>query len=260
MFLIRWIRKLLSLPLEWAGLLANMFKQPFALPLFQAAYAVNGDGQTALAAVQVARARQGPEAAQAMSEHYLSKKVQPETAAIAGLLAIDRGDLPAAGVHLDQARSSGADRTGLVDMLALFAGLRNPDDAVSDAVALEMAARSDVLPIVSKTSRMHLLWRHLQNHDFDQARNCADRLLAVEDNPQAYAVLWAIERNAGRGRQAQSLLAKVKLPAPQRLYSQAMGLACIGDFPYAREIAAQIPDQSLAQTAGNLIDRQEARK
>ena len=61
MFLIRWIRTLLSLPVLWLGQLTGMFKLPVAAPLLGLAWAIGRSGEVARMALVSIYTRQNRE-------------------------------------------------------------------------------------------------------------------------------------------------------------------------------------------------------
>ncbi|MDP7290406.1 MAG: hypothetical protein QGH94_20660, partial [Phycisphaerae bacterium] len=87
MFLIRFIRILLSLPFVWVGLLSGMFQLPISIPLLQAAWWISADGQMAVNALSTMVKHERTEEALACAMVWMEKQPSAELAAYAGVLA-----------------------------------------------------------------------------------------------------------------------------------------------------------------------------
>jgi hypothetical protein len=240
MFLIRWIRELSSIPFLWAGRLATMLKRPADAPLFAAAWHISHNGRTGVMALGAVYRRQGVQIATALAESWTRRCPRPETAAFAGLLAIDAKDRDLAKSYLEQGRQLGDDKAGMLDTLEFsVAGLTKGAEPVTQ-LAQRLEARSDLPPRLSKKVLAELLWDDMFGGRWESAVARAHHMLAVADSPEAQAALWALALKSGDALSARDHLAQVKLPTLQRAGFICLGRAAIGDREEAKKVLEEI--------------------
>jgi hypothetical protein len=247
-FLIRWIRMLLSLPFLWAGKLAIVLKLPMDMPLLKAAWYISGNGDTGRGALVAILRHQGPQAAMLQAQLWMQRNPKPEIAAFAGLLTLDAGDLELAKTYLQLGRQAGDEKDGLLDTLEYcIVGRTDGPDTVAQ-LARQFGTRSDLPADLSKRVLIELLWGDMFQSQWDAAADKAGRLLAVAETPVAQAALWALALRRGDHPAAQKHLAMVKLPTVLRSYYQCLGSAAIGNLQQARDFLAEVNqiDPSLA--------------
>jgi hypothetical protein len=251
---VLWIAKLVSLPFYWAGQLAAMFKQPVACPLLSLAFRISGDGAVGRTAVFSARTLQGPEAARALAAEWMRTRPRPEVAALAGLFAHDAGEPAVARAMLDRGRELGDDALGMLDLLEYFVVMGAGDASALNDLALRMEARSDLSSPVSLLIRKHLLWLALERRRFEEARGRANRLLEIEDVPEAEIAMWAAAKAEGHEAEADRHLARANLPPAMKVFLQIIGNRAIGREEDNAALLAQLRDLD-----AGLADRAEKR-
>ena len=99
------LRKLVSLPVQWAGQIAAFVSAPAAAALLRIAWRIGRDGQIGRQAVIQLVKSAGPAVAYAVAARWMDLHPQPEIAPWAGLLALDAGDLSAARDWLARGRA-----------------------------------------------------------------------------------------------------------------------------------------------------------
>lgn len=235
LFLVRWIRKSLGLPLLWAGQVLLWEKSPWSVRLLHAAWIVSGAGDWAQFAVMSVLRLQGPEAARTYAAEALTRRPSPEVAAWAGLLAVDAGDLDGAETALHRGRELGNDRDGLLDLLEFQNAARRGEQERME-VARAFLHRRDLPPLLSKQIQSGACQDLLMAGQLDQAAREAQRLLEIEPNGQAEMVLCAVAKARGdETRARQHLEAATDLSPLRRAYLEVLGNAAIGRFDQARE-------------------------
>lgn len=229
MFLIRWIRELLSMPFLWAGWLALAFKFPLDVPLLKAAWYISRNGRRGHIALQAVHRRQGARAAALQAQSWLQSHPRPELAAFAGLLAVDAGNMDLAKTCLQQGQQLGKERDGMLELLEFHIISRTGSPDTQAQLAQRFGTRNDLSAVLSKLVLIQTLWDDMLIGHWDDAAAKAGRLLAVADTPEAEAALWALALKRGDQRSAESHLSRVKLPTLQRTQYLCLGSAAIGD-------------------------------
>ncbi len=244
MFLVRWIRTLLSLPALWAGQAAAMLHSPSAITLLSAAWRISGSGEIARQAIWQVQRHHGAAAALARAAVWMESNARPEIAAAAGILAMEDRDVAQAAGWLEQGRRLGDDPAGMLETLEFLIALAGEDKNAAVETARRFEQRRDLPPIVSRMILSELLWYDMLVGRFEQAQARAKHLLAVEKNLHAAAVLWALDTLAGRTAQAETHLAEAgDGPPAHRLYCQGLALSAVGLVDRAREILGELRRQ-----------------
>ena len=210
MFLIRWIRLLLSLPPLWLGRLALLLGIPGGVELLKAAYAVGQDPTTAILALIQMRKLQGTEALLAQARAWSDRRIRPEIAGVAGVI-----EMTVPG-HLEQARQWYAmalatgrdDPHGNVDYLGLIVAGQTGRQELGRAAA-EIVAGGKSSSIAMQVALTILAYEALSAGRWEEARQRAEHMLAVSKHPPAILVLWALAARAGDEKRAQALLRKI---------------------------------------------------
>jgi hypothetical protein len=260
MAVLRWIRKLIGYPLLWTGRVLLSLKSPASAGVLKAAWAISGEDDWSRFALLAVRQYQGIDATIAAAEASLARRPAPEPAAIAGLAAFEASDLDAAESYLLRGRQVGNDRHGILDSLELLTatrrGLRE-----GTAAAHRLLQRRDLPPHLSKMVQSIVCLETLRRGELDQADRQARRLLDIERNGEAEMVLCAVAKSRGDAVGAQAhRSAAGDLPAPRRLYLEALGDAAIGHLDQAREalepLRAEAPE--LARDLESVLTDREA--
>ena len=241
MFLVRWIRLLLSLPVLWLGRLGVMFDVRGGVELIKAAYAIGQDPATAILALSYVRKYQGDEGLLAQARAWCDRRVRPEIAGLAGAVEIlGPGRVEQAREWQAMAISTGEDDPyGNVDFLRLMVAT-DKDEALR--VAEEVIAGGKCNPLTTQTALTWLAYEALAGGRWGEARQRAEHLLAVSKYPPAIIVLWALASRSGEEKRAQALLRKIEtVPWPQRLQPWVEANRAIG--------RAEEADRALAEHA-----------
>jgi hypothetical protein len=257
MFIVEWIRALLSLPILWLGQLALRFKQPASIALLDAAWAVGRDaevGHTALAAI---RQFKGRDEALAKARAWLEKHPRPHFAALAGLLSIESNKLDDAKAFLALGRELGDDPMGRLDWLE-YAIAETSGNGI--AAARQFEARKDLPPNLSKAVLQTLMCDDLLSGRFDEAKLRADRFLDVDDFAPAEMVLWALALRDGDEAAAQRHCDRIDMPPGPKSYLLFIGYLAIGRRTQAEEALAKLraQDESLAHSAEGILKSRES--
>lgn len=260
MAVISAIRKLLALPLLLAGRLIALISPPSCVGLYKAAWAVSGDAQIAVLALQALHEHFGPETAAAAALAWMDDSPRPDIAAFAGLMALQQDDRDAAADWLARGQQAGRDARGSLELLAfLLATLAGPQAA--GPLARELAERRDLPPTLSQLVLTRLMWDDLTAGRCEDARRRALHLLAVQDDRDAACILWALETQRGDRRAAGEYLARAGRVSPElMLYFQIHAGAAVGSEDQARRLLAELQQRSpeLAQAARENLDERQA--
>jgi hypothetical protein len=259
MFLIRWTKTIVSLPLVWAGRLAGLLQMPWGTPLLKMAWAVGGDGEVALSALRGIQSRIGPESARAQALEWMVWRPQPEIAAWAGLTALGAGDLPAARMFLSQGQHLGPDRGGLIELLEYLIASESEDPGAMTELTGRLELRKDLSAAVSRLLQVRLLWNAVFQRRWEDAQQRASRLWSIESEPAVAVALWALAQRNGNAAQARHYLEGVQMPEPQMLYFMAVGYMAIGRREEAQKTVSSLQtlDAALAQRTQQHLDRME---
>jgi hypothetical protein len=261
MFVLRWLRKILALPLLWIGQLLLLAKMPPAVGLLKAAWIVSGDGEWGRIALAAVHALQGPQAAMACAADWMARRPSAPLAAMAGLRAIGADNLDGAADYLRRGRELGNDRDGLLELLELLLACRRGIEEEEEEVVHRFLKRRDLSSATSKGIQSAVCWDTLLAGQWDEASRQARRLLEIEPNVDAEMVLWAIAKARGDDASAQAhLAAVVNAPPSVKQFLEAEGNAAIGRYREARDIAAAMRQEypDLAQRLENRIAQREA--
>ncbi|MDP6046265.1 MAG: hypothetical protein QGG25_11700 [Phycisphaerae bacterium] len=199
MFLIRFIRILLSLPFVWVGLLSGMFQLPISIPLLQAAWWISADGQMAVNALSTMVKHERTEEALACAMVWMEKQPSAELAAYAGVLAtITQTPGPdIARDMLERAKQFDKDKLGLVELLEFMIAQRfGPMGAAADC-ARRLESRNDLSPNVSDVIHSVLLWVDMLARRFDDVKQRAQFMLSIGESPPANLAMAALTRRDG---------------------------------------------------------------
>jgi len=243
MFLVRWIRKALSLPFLWLGELAGMVNTPASVPLLKAAWHISGDGAVAMQALAAVGKTMGPAGARLHAAVWMQSRPRPGIAAYGGLIALEEGDTDEAKGLLAWGRMLGDDKAGMLDLLEYMLANRSGDADAEIELARRLELRKDLSPYLSKLVLSELLLDALMAGRHDEADRRADHLLEVEDVPVARMVKWALAMGRGDRPQADGHLAGAAMPPEQKLYYQALGYRAVGLEAEAAEVLAELRER-----------------
>lgn len=257
MFLIRWLRSLISLPILWIGQLLLNFNAAPAAPLLKTAWTVSGDTETGRLALMAVSRLESTSKAYALATEWLAQYPNGVFAGTAGLLALELDRLEEAQQLLQRGHELGSDRFGSLEWLEFLIAERTNTGV---EVARRLEQRRDLPPDLSCAVRISLMFDALMNGRFDEARQRAEALLDIENDPRAEAVLWALALRAGDAAGIREHDARIDLPAAHKCYYQFLGSLAVGAKVEAEKAlnALRNYDAALAERAVAEIRRRES--
>ena len=248
MFLIRFIRMLLSLPFLWSGQLTGMLQTPISIPLLKAAWRISADGKTGFTALAAISKHGGPDEALACGMGWMETQPRVEIAAFTGVMAANTGLGDVARNMLAQCQRFAKDKLGLTELLEFLIAARfdeSPNSTLDCARRLEN--RKDLSPTVSKMIYTELLWNEMLDGKLDEAERRAEHMLSVGDEPLASIAMSAISNHNGNARDAEKHMAQAAKLPPAELHYYCFLAACgTGDDEAAREHFAKLSDLNAA--------------
>jgi len=262
MFLLPFIRMLLSLPFLWSGQLAGIFQIPISIPLLKAAWWISADGEVGFAALKAIKRLVGPPEAIGCAMAWMEKYPRVELAAYAGLLAAGAGLRDIARDMLGRCKQFTTDRLGLTELLEFtIAKHFEPLGRATDC-ARRLEARNDLSPAVSGMIRIELLWEAMLDGRLDEAEHRAEHMLSVGEAPPANVALSAIARYHGNEIGASRHMEQAKLPPAEMQYYRFLSACGIGADEEAGELLEGLRDYnvSLAEYATHQVNAARGNK
>ncbi len=261
MLIVRWIGRLLAVPLLWLAQLSGYVMPAMAARLYAIAWWLDRDGETAAQALAMLARSCGEAAALAQAVYWLQCRPQAAIASAGGLLALQSGKIELAWQMLQAGKPLGTDRDGRMELLEWLLTNGSGDGAAVQALAQRLGARRDLPPPLTQQVLIQLLWEALQHQRFEEARERADHLLSIDDVPQAEMALWTLARREGDVRRAQRHLQRARLDDSHKLSFQILGSIAIGDTAGAGELVAQLQqvDPRRAQALQTMLVQESRR-
>ena len=246
MFLIRFVRKLFAAPLWILAAVASFFSPPLAAGLYRFIWLMTGDGRAGQLSLMKRVQAHAVELARLEGRVMMDKRPSGEIAAFAGMVEMDLGDVEQAESYLQAAQQAGGDREGLTELLQCrIVGGRDESGRQIDELISQLAERRDLSPLVSKFIIENLMWRNLFRRRFDEAQEMADRLLAVESNPQAEVVRGVLYQVAGMDPLAEGCFTRAAvMTSSERLYAHCLATAAVGWQDQAHQLLAELREQN----------------
>lgn len=240
MFIICWIRTLLSLPLQWLGQVAGWTRTGLDVTLLTAAWWVSGDGRVARQALLRIYSTHGRDFAQLQAQAWMRRAPRPEIAAMGGLIALELGQLETAWELFQAGQQIGPDDEGFLELLEWQLTVRGGDVGAIQDLIRRFESRRDLSPLLRRTVLCSLLWDAVTEKRFDEAARRAKHLLSIEEVPEAHMALWAGALNNGDARASQAHLAAANMAPARKLYYQILGNAVVGYREEAGALLAQL--------------------
>jgi len=244
---INFVRQLIAAPfrvLLWICGFVPVFDR---LRLIELIWALSAEPSDAAAVLTLAAAAKGIDEACTRAEKMFAAHPDAQIAATIGWLRIQHArDMQAATKWLKRARQAGCDDAHLLGLeLFLSEHLAEHD---TEEIAARILARND-LPM--QTTRDALLAegrRLLKQKLWTEAEAVADRILAVEENPQARWIRWVTALVSGNDARAQTQLAIAggKMSDAAMRGFVALGWLYMGDT----KRASQVLQEARAEGAG----------
>ena len=245
--MITFIRQLIAAPLRvllWICGFVPVFDR---LRLTELIWALSTDPADAAGVLTLTAAAKGMYDAHTRAEKMFTTHPDAQIAATMGWLQIQHAqNLPVASQWLKRARQADCEDVPLLGLeLFLSEHLTEYD---TEEVAGRILARND-LPM--QTTRDALLVdgrRFLKQQQWTEAQAVADRILAVEENPQARWIRWVTAIVSGDDARAQTQLsiAGAKMPDAAMRGFVALGWLYMGDT----ERATQVLQEARKEGAG----------
>jgi len=254
---ITFIRQLIAAPLRvllWICGFVPLFDR---LRLIEIIWALSTEPSDAAGVLTLTAAGKGIEAANTRAQELFSVYPYAQIAATMGWLRIQHDrNLQAASQWLKRARQADCQDASLLGLeLFLSEHLGEYD---TEEITRRILSRND-LPM--QTTRDALLTegrRFLKQQRWTEAEAVADRILLVEENPQARWIRWVTAIVSGDDARAQTqlLIAGGKMPDAAMRGFVALGWLYMGDT----ERASQVLQDAHAEGAGvGLINKDLAR-
>ena len=263
MFLIRWIRILLSAPPHLCAVVVSLFNAELAGRLFFLVWRLTRNGDHGLSALGQYGKCTPPDVVLARAEQMVQEHPSPELAAFAGMLEMQvRHDLAKAREHLNRAKELGGDPKGITELLEFQITDGESSVRGTRELAEDLAVRRDLSPTITRLVLEFLALGDLLRGDHDHARSRAEHLLKVSRNPKAEIILWALAERAGNAPEAQACLVRsTGMPPAHRLYYQALACRGIGRRDQAEDMLASLRDMdtSLADRLAHELAEVQAR-
>jgi hypothetical protein len=171
-----------------------------------------------------------------------------ELSAYAGILAANAGLEEVARGMLAAAKQLPVDQLGLTELLEFSIAMRfDASPAAACDYARSLEARHDLSPTVSKMMHTELLWNEMITERLGQAKQRAEYILSVEDDPIANVVMAELARVDGNKVMAARHLEKAaKLPPAELHYYQFLAACGTGSEAQAAQQLAKINDHNSA--------------
>jgi hypothetical protein len=219
---------------------------PVSIPLLKAAWRLGGESEVAVSALVQIQRDISLKAARAQAAEWLSQRPDPAIAAIAGLFAVEAGNLEDAQALLAAGQQLGPDRLGLIESLEfqVTAGLGD-EDAMAEMVH-RFEQRNDLSPAVAKAVQVYLLMEAMFAERHEESERRAARLWSLEDDPMAATARWVLARVGGRDVGFDEFSARLKLTQPQRLFHEAFGHVAVGELEKARRLWSLLAETDAA--------------
>lgn len=191
--LIRFVRQIVAMPLFILAVICEMFSKGSAARLYHHAWRIGHDEMTGLAVLSKSLPYLGPEVVRVMAMEMMGKHPSASIASYAGLLAYEAGDNAEAARLLEFAKSMEGDPQCLTELLEfqLANAMAHNQEEVYD-LAMTMSERRDLSVTTKRLALVHLIWIDMWRGHFDKARQRAEFILSIEDDPQMETILEAI--------------------------------------------------------------------
>ena len=247
MFLLRFIRMLLSLPFLWGGQLAGIFQMPISIPLLRAAWWISADGQVGFRALTAITRHGGPAEAIGCAMAWMEKYPRVELAAYAGLLAAGEGLADISRDMLGRCGHLARDKFGLTELLEFTVAERFEPFGASIDCARRLENRNDLAPTTSGIIHTELLWYAMLAGRLDEAQRRAEHMLSVGEAPIANVVLSALAKHHGNELgAARHMDSAAKLPPAELHYYSFLAANGTGADDEAREHLARLRDYNVS--------------
>lgn len=245
MFLVRWIRTILSWPVTWAGQLLMMFKQPVCVGLLAKAYEIGGNPNTAAMALAATSHFQPIASAVSLASKWMRTKPHATVAAFGGLLSLQAGDEHSAKNFLQVAQKMAPEPTGTIDQLEICLTQTDRTGRESLELAKRFEQRNDLPPMAAVWTKRVRMFETLRQGDIERARQYAQYMTSINDDPEAELVMWAYYLQRGDQTGANIHLAQTaKMESDKRLHYQAVACKAIGQNDLARQYAEELREHN----------------
>lgn len=259
MFLVRWMRTLLSLPFALLGQGLALVNVPLDCQLLRIAWRIGGNERIGQQALMKVESRRGLIPAMELGFKWMATRPSPGIAGLMGLRAMKMGDQDTSRSLYTQGRQLGDDPSGLLDLLEVFFVLDEHDDGQTAELFQRFEARRDLTPAVSRLVATEHLWFDMLAGRFGEACRRAEWMLEISDSASAEMALWALAEHRDDAPRSQVHWQRAGSDEGGRLYYQAFGLASIGREDEARDLIPTVRNVqagSAAQLERMLAERE----
>ncbi len=198
MFLVRWIRKLVSLPPTWLGFALAMLKQPGpAHALLAVGWHISGDERLAVLALSQLISTHGLPGAYAKAQVWALRNPGPGLTAFAGLLALDLPDVDSAREWMSRLGLDDSDREGWCDMLRFRIRSDSANPSELRRMTEELADRHDLSPGLCRLLSGQRIFLAALDGEYEVADELAWRVLEIDADEDALMARWALAPRLG---------------------------------------------------------------
>jgi len=260
MFLVKTLRNLMALPFGLLGKALDLLKLSPAVSLLELAYIISRNGETGRSAVATHAKYQGAKEACLRGQALARRFPSAELAATVGIFANDSGDECLSKEMLDLARSLDPalhnDMTLLLDTLMVI----RDDSQATVARLIQLDARDDLSPVVSKLIEPMLIGKEFAAGQPDIAAQRARRVLAIEDSDLAEMALDAHCEIVGDAPAARYHSSRSKLPESSKLNLRICAMKGVKQFAQAQQVIEQLReiDPAMADIQQQILDQRKA--
>jgi len=254
MFLIRWGRAILSLPLRVLGWPLFFVCKPVGRELLKAVWPVTRFPKDGAFALQMVVTQQGPAVAIETGLAWAQRWPSAHLWAMVGAMALDNKQLKLAGQCLQQAQAYPPDAEGLVDILDFHLQMRStpPGEFVPEETMQRFLQRRDLPPHLGKSLELEQLWKAILLRQFELAQQHAQKILEIESAPSAHMAMGLIHAINGQTDQSRRHFSQAVFPGPKgpslRLYYETVVNAAMGNAQAGRDcfvrLQTALPDDA----------------
>jgi len=246
MFLIRWFRSVVSLPLRVLGWPLYYVYRPMGRELLMAVWPVTRSPASGVFALLQIVSTQGRVAAIQRGLDWAQRWPSSGLWSVVGLLAIDENQLDLARQCLQQAQLFPPDPEGRVDMLDYFLETRATPrgEFLPGEVLRRFTQRRDLSPTLGRLIEMNCLWQAVLQRDLSQARQRAEKILQIENMPSAHMAMGLVHAVNGESGASTRHFNQAIFPGDngpqQRLYYEVIVQTILGHVEAVRDGFTQL--------------------
>jgi tetratricopeptide (TPR) repeat protein len=229
--LIHFILAVAAVPIRFAAWILAVVKISNPLPIVRLSWKLSGDSQDAIGVISLTFGQQGIRAAEDVALSMFEKTADAQVLATLCWLEIQQeNDLDAAKYYLTLGNDRGKSNVEMLLPVKLFLS-NHFTEYVKEQILDEVLSRNDLPHEFSRGALLDRAALYLKDNKWKEAEEIADRVLAIEDIPNAYWIKWVTAIVRGEKEKAAKFHEKLKKQAGKG-YAQvlvALGWLYMGD-------------------------------